>query len=83
MNPETPYTLALSHNEMVALIKYHTAQVWAVPKKVGAISLKMSAELFPRKRDLKSLHDEANAVITYHSARTRGILSLCDSVKKR
>jgi hypothetical protein len=80
---ETPYTIAISKNEMIALIKWHTAQVKALPKKVGAISMKMAAEsAFPRTRDLKALHDEAKDVMTYHTSRAKGLLSIINSNPK-
>jgi hypothetical protein len=83
MNPDTPFTIAISKNEMIAIIKFHTAQVRALPKKVGAISMKLAAEnVFPKTRELKALHDEAKDVMAYHTSRARGLLSLIDSDKK-
>ena len=77
MHPETPFNIALSKNEMIALIKWHASQMRAIPKKVGAISMKMAADSpFPRTRDLKALHDEAKDVMNYHSGRAKGLLSL-------
>lgn len=76
MNPETPFTVALSRDEMVALIRFHVARIRALPKKLGQESLKMSTGAFPRQRDLKALHDAAKQVLDYHSSRARGLSSI-------
>lgn len=85
INPtrETPYTISLTHNEMVCLVKYHTAQAKAMPKKVGAISMKLADENrgIPRRRDLAALHAEASDVLQYHTSRARGILSIIQPKK--
>ena len=82
---ETPasYTLELTHNEMVALIKYHCAQARAIPKKLGKISLQMAAESPALKmREMKALNAHAQQIIDHHSGRAKGILSLIEAAKK-
>ena len=76
MNPDTPYTVALSHNELVAVIKYHAACIRALPKKVGAISMKMVQDNKAHTRELNMLHKEAKEVAVYHGTRCRGLVSL-------
>ena len=80
-NPETPFTIALSKEEMIALIKFHTARCRSLPKKVGQESLKLSQGPFPKMREMKALHDAAKQILTYHSTRARGILSILDAAK--
>jgi hypothetical protein len=86
MNPtrETPFTIALTHNEVVALVKYHVAQTKAIPKKLGAISMKLAknANGIPKSSDIKSLHKEANEILSYHTGRARGLVSLLPKTKK-
>lgn len=81
---ETPYSIALTHNEVVALVKYHAAQLRALPKKVGAISMKLAADSngVPKMRKMKALHKEAEEIQIYHSTRARGLLSLLPETKK-
>ena len=80
MNPsrDTPYTIALSHNEVIALVKYHTAQAKALPKKVGAISMSLAKENggTPKALDIKALHKEAKEILDFHTGRARGLLSI-------
>ncbi|MDP3850493.1 MAG: hypothetical protein Q8Q59_08325 [Luteolibacter sp.] len=76
MSPETPFTIALSRDEMIALIRFHSSKCRAIPKKLGQESLKLSLGPFPKMKEMKALHDAAKNVLTYHSTRARGILSI-------
>ena len=81
-NHEYPYQLALTHNEMIALIKYHGSQMRAVPKRLGKTSLELSQRGLEGIHQMKSLHAEAKRVLDYHSTRARGIMSLLDAAQK-
>jgi hypothetical protein len=86
MNPtrETPYSMALTHNEVVALVKYHVAQTKALPKKIGAISMDLAKNNggTPKASDMKALHKEAKGILDYHTGRARGLVSLLPVQKK-
>ena len=83
MDTPTSYCLSLTHNEMVALIKYHAAQVRSIPKKVGKISMQLAAESPTLKmKELKDLHDDAAGLVAHHMKRAKGILSLLPPTKK-
>jgi len=78
---EYPFQLALSHNEMVALVKWHSAEIRKVPKQLGSIALKMR-EARVGARQMKEIHNRAQDVIDFHVARAKGIMSLLEAAKQ-
>jgi hypothetical protein len=82
VNIERPYTLALSADEIAALVKYHTNCVKRVSNKMGKAALEhRGTTLLPSGRYLKMLHDEAKKISDSHIARAKGLVSLLQSIK--
>lgn len=71
MNTERPYNVALSRDEVVALVKYHTAEMRKVTNRVGKMALE-----FHIGRDLKRLHDVASEEVYLHSKRGKELLAI-------
>ena len=66
------FTVALSHAEMIALVKWHTSQVRATTKRFGSAALDMQRfNVIPSGANLKSLHDVAKSQIVNHTSRAR------------
>jgi len=77
MSEDRPYTVALSNEEVVALVRWHTIQMRKISNALGKAQLTIqSKSLFPSGRELKKLHDEAKALVEQHSQRARGLLSI-------
>jgi hypothetical protein len=75
-------TVALSHAELCALIKWHSAQARTVGRKLGKVQMEMMAERFPASgKTLKVLHQEAKRQIDFHIGRAKGLLSLLPDAK--
>lgn len=82
MNTEQPFSIALSSDEIVALVKYHTGCVRKITNKMGKAALEHRGTHFlPSGRYLKLLHDEAKKLTDFHIARGKGLVSLLQSRK--
>ncbi len=80
MSDDRPFQIALSREELMALVKYHVACARRVPKKLGQAALELQAKsLFPSGRALKTLHEVARKTIEEHATRAKGLASLLQS----
>lgn len=76
MNEDYSLTLAISTDEVVALIKYHTAESKRIARKFGKVAMQGNTFFQPSGRNLKALHDFAKIELDKHSKRAKGLLSL-------
>lgn len=68
---ERPYNVALSRDEVIALVHYHRREMQSITRKLGKASLD-----FSKAFELKKLHDMAKAAIDKHAQRGKGLLSI-------
>ena len=74
---DRPYTVALSSDEIVALVRYHSSCAKKVAKRFGDVSLQTRANsFFGSGKKLKALAGEARRLINLHSARAKGLFSV-------
>lgn len=77
MNTDRPFTIALSSDEIVALVNYHTRCARKATTAMGKAALEhRGRNLLPSGRYLKALHDEAKQIVDAHVGRAKGLLSL-------
>lgn len=71
------YPVALSVEELKAVIDFHVRATKRIPKALGQAMLKHQAtHLLPSGRAMKVLHDEAKSLIQQHAARVTELLSI-------
>jgi len=74
---DRPFTLALSRDEVVALVKFHTACARSVPRRLGkALMESRSTALIPNFRSMRIIQEEARRILDSHSSRAKGLLSI-------
>jgi hypothetical protein len=78
---ETPYTIALTHNEVVALVKYHAAQMRAVPKRFGKAILSAGGPV--PGWSLKKANGEALALVKAHQHRAKELLQVIGQLPQK
>lgn len=78
---ETPYTIALTHNEVCALVKYHAAQMRAVPKRLGKALLSSHGPV-PGWAAKKATKD-ATDLVRAHQIRARDLLQVIGQHPKK
>lgn len=84
MNPKTtpqeedrPFSIALSREEVIALVKYHSSCARRVPKRFGEAAAKLTrGTFFPKSRELKVLSEVAEDALKKHTTRAKGLLSI-------
>ena len=79
--PETPYSIALTHNEVVALVKYHASQMRAVPKRLGKAMV--SAGHPVAGWAAKKATRDATELIRSHQQRARDLLQVIGELSKK
>ena len=75
---EYPFTVPLSFEEVVALVKFHNAQSKRITRAFGKASLEERAkfQFFPSAANLKRLHDEAKSMIEKRCGRAKSLLAI-------
>ena len=73
---ERPFTVALSHAEVVALAKYHVSQARGIPKRLGSASMELLTMSPLNGRGVKRLHDVAKQQLEAHAQRTEQLMKI-------
>ena len=74
---ERPFTIAISQAELVALVKWNTAQAKRVVKVFGQEALKASAtSIFPQGTKLATIKTVCLGELEKHTTRAKGLASL-------
>lgn len=77
---ERPFTLALSHAEVAALVNHHIAQTRRCTKFVGNKLLDLRASsVLPNAREAKAYIDEGRKIVEAHVQRAKGLQSILKS----
>lgn len=77
MNTEKKYTVELSRDEVMAVIRHHLSSARRVVKILGAASLKIqAASPLSQGRRLAELNREASEVMNRHTSRAKGLASI-------
>jgi hypothetical protein len=73
---ERPIQIAISLAEMLALVKYHEAQVKRIPKELGKALLQPTPYGVTRAKMAARYQKEGQALVEAHLQRARGLLSI-------
>jgi hypothetical protein len=74
---DRPYTVALSANEVYALVKWNCAQMRRITKLFGQEALQLQAKsCFPQGTRLNQMKDVCKAKVEEHFKRAQGLASI-------
>jgi hypothetical protein len=74
---DRPFSVALSQQEVIVLVKWHTAQAKRIPQIAGKAAMMNLMTGGPLKaRDSRTLFEEAGEILARHTTRAMGLLSI-------
>jgi hypothetical protein len=73
---DRPFSVALSQQEVIVLVKWHTAQAKRIPQIAGKAAMNLMTGCPLKARDSRTLFEEAGKILARHTTRARGLLSI-------